>query len=369
MELVADLLLVASVGFVAGELAGRLGLPRLIGMMAAGILLGPKVGALLSPGIITLAPDIRMLALVVILLKAGLGLDRERIMAQGSVAIRLGFMPAVIEASVVAVASRLILGWDWPYCWLLGWIVCAASPAVIVPMMLHLKSRGLGTDKGIPDLILAGGTISDATAVTLFGITMSWIADGPATGAGLAALSIPLEIAGGLAVGWLAARTAYLLIHQTSLTSSVTHDLLVVSGLGLALVLGAAVLPYSGLLAVMVMGFGLLETDRVLARRLRTELEKVWVVAQIFLFVLIGTAVNPGVISGIGIRGAAVIAAGLIVGRWLGISPQPLALRSLSGSGRSWWLVTWQKPQCRQPLAAYRWRWELPTARRSWRLP
>ncbi len=319
VHLMTDILLILAAGLLAGELASRLGLPRLVGMIVAGALLGPDLADLLSADVGRLSPDIRMLALVVILLKAGLGLDRGKIAAQGWVAVRLGFMPAVIEASVVATASRFILGWDWAHCWLLGWIVCAASPAVIVPMMLHLKSRGWGTDKGIPDLILAGGTMSDATALTMFGVTLSWVVDGPGSVSGWTTMAIPLEVVGGLGLGWAAARLAHWLLRHAPLAGTIAQDLVVVSGLGLALVVGGRTLPYSGLLAVMVMGFCILESDRVLARRLRTELEKVWTVAQVFLFVLIGAAVNPAVVSLTGFRGVAVIMIGLVLGRWLGI--------------------------------------------------
>ncbi len=142
------ILIIVLLGFLSGEIAGRLGLPRLIGMIVAGIIIGPHALDILPEIIMELSEEIRLLALLIILFKAGLGLDKKKLLSQGSVAIRLAFMPAVIEAGVVAVAARMILGWDWILAWLLGWIICAASPAVIVPMMLRLKSEGWGSEKG-----------------------------------------------------------------------------------------------------------------------------------------------------------------------------------------------------------------------------
>ena len=319
MHLLADLFYVLLGGFLVGELADRLRLPRLIGMIGAGVLLGPHLLDLFSSSLYAISAEVRMLALLVILMKAGLGLDKKKILAQGSVAIRLGFLPAVIEATVVAVATRWMFGWEWLYCWLLAWIICAASPAVIVPMMLHLKAKGWGVDKGIPDLILAGGTMSDATAVTMFGIFLAWASEGGQSGVLQQLGSIPVQVTGGVLLGYLAGKLGRWLLCQISLTTGVMQDLVVAGSLGLLLILGGSLLPYSDFLAVMVMGFVILETDPVLARRLRVELDKVWVVAQILLFGLIGAAVNLDVVASAGLRGLAIIGLGLAVGRWLGI--------------------------------------------------
>ncbi|TVR67001.1 MAG: sodium:proton antiporter [Spirochaetaceae bacterium] len=328
--MIQGILLILVAGFLAGEIAGRLRLPKLIGMLLAGIVIGPDLLDVMPAAMTELSAEIRRLALLVVLLKAGLGLDREKILAEGSVAIRLGFMPAVIEAAVVAVASRYIMGWDWYTAWLLGWVICAASPAVIVPMMLRLKSEGWGVDKGIPDLILAGGTASDGVAVTMFGIFLVWVVDGAAGagaggagagGAGIALrlLDIPLQIGLGLVAGFLAGRAAVFLLSRLRLAESIIHDLIVALALGLALITFDTYLPYSSFLAVMVMGFVILESDVVLARRLRAEIGKVWIVGEIFLFVLIGAAVRIDILADAGLRGLAIIGIGLLVGRWAGI--------------------------------------------------
>lgn len=317
------ILIILLIGFLAGELAGRVKLPKLIGMLLAGIIVGPNYLDILPDDILNISEEIRLLALLFILFKAGLGLDKNKIISQGTVAIRLAFLPAVIEASVVAVATRFIFGWEWLICFLLGWIVCAASPAVIVPLMLRLKGEGWGVKKGIPDLILAGGTASDATAITMFGIFLAWIvengAGGGETSVALQVMDIPLQVILAIGLGIAAGFLALYLIRRSTLTSSNIHDLIVALGLGLLLIIGDDYLPFSAFLAVMVLGFVILEKDAVTARRLRVEVDKIWVVGEIFLFVLIGAAVDVGVILDAGPQGLAIIAIGLLIGRWGGI--------------------------------------------------
>ncbi len=319
VDLLLGILIILTVGFFAGELAGRLGLPRLIGMLLSGIITGPYVLDFLPPAVLDLSPEIRMLALLVILFKAGLGLDKEKLLAQGSVAVRLGFLPATMEAAAVAVAAYYIFGWDWLSSGLLGWVICAASPAVIVPSMLRLKAEGLGVKKGIPDLILAGGTASDAVAITMFGIFLAWLTGSMSSSLWLQLADIPVRIVLGILLGLLAGMAVVLLIHRSKLVGDAMQQLIVALGMGLLLVIGEELIPYSSFLAVMVMGFYILERNSVSARQLRKELDKVWVVGEIFLFVLIGAAVNISVLYSAGLRGLAVIGSGLLIGRSLGL--------------------------------------------------
>lgn len=317
--MIQGILFVVLFGFFGGELAAFLGLPKLMGMIAVGIFLGPEFADLFPQALLSISEEIRLLALLIILFKAGLGLDKKKILAQGSVAIRLAFLPAVVEASVVALATRMIMGWDWLLCWLLGWIICAASPAVIVPLMLRLKAQGLGGDKGIPDLILTGGTASDATAITMFGITMAWIAGDFTGGWGMQILGIPVQVLGGIALGYLGARSILFTVNTLRITHTLIHRLIVALAMGIVMILFGDFLPFSSFLAIMVMGFTILERDPVLARQLRNYLDDLWVVGQIFLFVLIGAAVQIGAIGEAGWKGLAIIGIGLLVGRWLGI--------------------------------------------------
>lgn len=329
--MIAGILIILIAGFLAGKVAGWLKLPELVGMLLAGIIVGPHLLDLLPEQIMSISEEIRILVLLIILFKAGLGLDREKLQQEGTVALRLGFLPALLETAVIAVAARYLLGWDWITAGLLGWIICAASPAVIVPMMLKLKSQGIGAEKGIPDLILAGGTLSDVFAVTMFGIFLA-MATGETiiNGFLLQLANIPLQIILGLLFGFLAGLLTKYLLEKTSLTSSVIQDLILALGVALLLLLGENYLPYSEFLAIMTFGFTLLEKDMVLARQLRGEVDKIWQVGEIFLFVLIGATVNISVMLSSGLVGLLIIALGLIFGRTLGI------YLSTWGSSLSW---------------------------------
>ncbi len=137
-------LLILLIGFFVGQIARRLKVPALVGMILVGIILGPQVADLISPNVLSASAPLRTIAVMVILMKAGLGLDREKLVQQGTVALRLGFLPAACEAVVIAIAAIWIFQFDFPTGLLLGCIIGAESPAVIVPGMLRLKSLGWG---------------------------------------------------------------------------------------------------------------------------------------------------------------------------------------------------------------------------------
>lgn len=145
-----SIILILLLGFFAGQVAGRLKVPALVGMVLVGIALGPQGQNWLSPGVLESADGLRTIAVMVILMKAGLGLDAEKLAQQGSVALRLGFLPAACEAVVVALAAMALLNFDLAHGLLLGCIVGAESPAVIVPAMLRLKSLGWGWPRASP---------------------------------------------------------------------------------------------------------------------------------------------------------------------------------------------------------------------------
>ncbi|MGM0420347.1 MAG: cation:proton antiporter, partial [Bacillota bacterium] len=175
--MIFGIFIILSIGFLAGKVAAWFKLPELIGMLATGMIIGPYVLDILPNEILQISAEIRILVLLIILFKAGLGLDRAKLEDERTTAIKLGFLPATLEMVVITAAARYLLGWSWVMAALLGWIICAASPAVIVPMMLKLKSQGWGADKGVPDLVLAGGTLSDVLAVTMFGIFLTLAQD------------------------------------------------------------------------------------------------------------------------------------------------------------------------------------------------
>lgn len=322
-------ILILLLGFFAGQLVRRLGAPALIGMILAGMALGPQAFDLLGEDVLGAADALRTVAVMVILMKAGLGLDREKLRQQGSVTVRLGFLPAAFEALTVALLARALFGFDIVTGLLLGCIMSAESPAVIVPGMLRLKSLGWGVKKGIPDAIMTGSALSDVLVLLLFSLLLSFL------GGAEAGLTLPggwdlsplqllpfqvvLEVVLGVVVGYLAARLVVTLLVKQTWTETAVQDVVVAAGVALALVIVAQAWPvYSGYLAVMAMGFFLIEQSAPLARRLRGEFDSLWTVAEIVLFVLLGATVELSVLAEVLLPGLVLLAVGLGVGRMLG---------------------------------------------------
>ncbi len=320
-----SLLTVLLLGFIGGEVARRSRLPPLVGMVVAGILMGPAVGDWLAPDLLAGAGAFRTVAVMVILIKAGLGLDREKLAQQGSVAVRLGLLPAVCEAIAVAIAAHWIFQLDWGTGLLLGCVLGAESPAVIVPGMLRLKSLGWGVAKGIPDAILTGSALSDVLLLLGFNLLLTRLGS-----AGVAptmplhpALLLPLQVLGqiglGVLVGWGMARVLVALLVRYRCTQTAVQDMVVAAGLGLGIVVVAEGLPlFSGYLAVMALGFFLVELDPPLGRRLRQGFDVLWAVAQIFLFVLLGASLQPALLGAILLPGLGLLAIGTLGGRAVG---------------------------------------------------
>lgn len=316
-------------GFFVGQIARRFSAPGLIGMILAGIMLGPQVANIIHPDILATASNLRTVAVMIILMKAGLGLDREKLKQQGTVALRLGFLPATTEAIAIALIAIPLFHFDFLTGLLLGCIIGAESPAVIVPAMLKLKSLGWGVTKGIPDAILTGSALSDVLLLLVFGLLVDFLAQGNAQnitllgGLTLTAwqfmpIQVLREIVLGLLIGYLVARLLVWFLVQ-KWTQNAVQDTLIAACTALFLV----ILPqywayYSGYLAVMAMGFFLIEFDAPLARRLRLGFDNLWIVAEIFLFVLLGASIELKVLGNILLPGLFILAVGTLIGRMLG---------------------------------------------------
>lgn len=304
-------------GLAVGQVAKRFYVPALVGMILVGIALKEQLQELLP-----LASAFRSIAVMVILMKAGLELDYDKLKAQGTVALRLGFLPALGEMLAVALVSGWLLGFDLSTGLILGCILGAESPAVIVPAMLKLKSQGWGVDKGIPDAVLTGSALSDVMLLLVFNLLLTGVSHG---GSGwMLPLQIVTQVGFGVIIGWLVARLLVFLISEQTWTQTLTQDTLVTASGALFLVLGAEHLPfYSGYLAVMATGFFLIQLDAPLARRLRQGFDSLWSGAEIFLFGLLGVAIpidTLGQVLGVGLL---ILGIGTLVGRSIG-----------------WWLAT-----------------------------
>lgn len=307
------------VGFGAGQLAKRLGAPGLIGLILVGILLGPQGLNRISAGMLANAPELRQFAVMVILMRAGLGLDRDKLKQQGSVALRLGFLPAMCEAIAITVTAMVLFQFNWVTGLLLGCIISAESPAVIVPGMLRLKNLGWGVGKGIADAILTGSALSDVFILLVFSLLVNVLTQEQSHGLAL----LPLQVLGqtgiGALLGYGTARLFTLLLTQSLWVETQVQEVLIAVCLSLLLVVGNRFLPiYSGYLAVMAFGFFVIEFSPPLARRMRIGFNALWVGAEIVLFVLMGASIQLQVLSTTFWPGLLTLVIGIVFGRMLG---------------------------------------------------
>lgn len=285
--------LVLLLGMALGALAKRLKLPSLVGMLIAGMILGPYALNLLSDSLLNISADLRQLALIIILTRAGLSLDVETLKRVGRPAILMCFVPACFEILGMTLLAPALLGVSTLDAAIMGAVVGAVSPAVIVPRMIRLSEEGWGVDRGIPQLILAGASVDDVFVIVMFTAFTGLASGGQGLTAG-AVLSIPASIltgvAAGLLLGWLLAQW----FRRVHMRDSVKVVIL----LSLAFLLVAAedalegIFPFSGLLAVMGAGVGLQRWRSVVAQRLSLKFSKLWVAAEVALFVLVGAAVD-----------------------------------------------------------------------------
>lgn len=285
--------LVLLLGMALGALAKRLGLPSLVGMLIAGMILGPYALDLLSDSLLNISADLRQMALIIILTRAGLSLDVEALKRVGRPAVLMCFVPACFEIVGMTLLAPLLLGVSTLDAAIMGAVVGAVSPAVIVPRMIRLSEEGWGVDRGIPQLILAGASVDDVFVIVMFTAFTGLASGGTGLTAG-AVLGVPASIltgvVAGLALGWLLAQW----FRRVHMRDSVKVVIL----LSLAFLLVAAedalegMFPFSGLLAVMGAGVGLQKWRPVVAQRLSLKFSKLWVAAEVALFVLVGAAVD-----------------------------------------------------------------------------
>ena len=290
--MLASLALILLCGLGLGAVFKKLRLPGLIGMLLTGIALGPFALNLLDASVLSISAELRRIALVIILARAGLSLDVEDLKKIGRPAVLMSFVPACFEmAGTVLLAPRL-LGLNLLDSALLAAVVASASPAVIVPRMLHLMDNGYGTDKRIPQMILAGDSVDDVFNIVVFSALLG-ITKGEAVTAARFA-TVPVSILSGAAVGVLAGLALSCLFKRAHMRDSAKIAVL----LGIAFLLVALeerignVLPFSGLLAVMAAGVVLLRKLPIAAGRMSAKLSKLWVGAEVVLFVLVGASVN-----------------------------------------------------------------------------
>lgn len=314
-----SLSLILLLGMVSNRLFEQLNLPGLLGMLLTGVLLGPYGFDLLSPDLLAVSGDLRLIALIIILLRAGLGLDRETLNRIGGPALRMSFLPGLAEGLVVILTASLLLGIGWKEAGILAFLLAAVSPAVVVPGMLDLIEKGASPGKKIPTLILAGASLDDVVAITLF-TAFTALYSGTRVSVFLQVLQIPLSIGLGLLLGILSGLILVWLYRRFPMRA--TRQVMVLLG-GAILLTSledalAGRLPLASLLSVMTVGFLLLEHSPGTAHGISSKLGKIWLFAQLLLFVLVGAAVNIQVALDSGLTGVIIIGAGLL-GRSAGV--------------------------------------------------
>ena len=285
-------------GLAMAGICQQLKIPRIIGMLAVGILLGPSVLNLLDPSILMISADLRKMALIIILLKAGLSLNIADLKKVGRPAIMMSFVPASFEILGFVLLGPVLLGLSVIEAAVMGAVLAAVSPAVVVPRMVQLMETKYGTEKSIPQMIMAGASCDDIFVIVLF-TTFAGMAQGGSAGVadfvGIP-VSIVLGILLGAAVGWLTGRffeTAYAHRH------CVRNSMKVIILLGLSFLLVSVetwlegIVPVSGLLAVVSMAAVLkMSSVDFVSKRLSEKFGKLWLVAEVILFVLVGAAVD-----------------------------------------------------------------------------
>ena len=286
----------------------KLKLPGLLGMLLTGIVLGPYVLNLLDENLLNISSELRKMALIIILMRAGLGLDISGLKKIGRPAVMMCFVPASFELLGMLVLEAAIL----------GSVLAAVSPAVVVPRMVRLMEEGYGTEKGIPQLILAGASVDDVYVIVLF-TTFSGIMQGKSVSV-MSFLNIPISIILGMIIGLLAGWLLARYFEKVHIRDTV--KVLILLSISFLLVVAedhmTTAITFSALIAVMFLGVGLQKYREVAAKRIAVKCGKMWVAAEVFLFVLVGATVNIGYLSHVGLK-AVVLICGALIFRMTGV--------------------------------------------------
>ena len=323
-----SLAIIVIFGLFADYLFRKLKLPGLVGMLFTGVLCGPYVFDIIQPELLHVSSDLRMTALIVILLRAGLEMRRDTLNRVGKPVLLLAVVPAVFEGVVITLLGPHFLHITYLESAILGAIIAAVSPAVVVPFMINFIDRKIGTKKGIPTLMLAGSSIDDVFVIVIFSMLLG-IYTGTNANILLKLLEIPGSILFGIGVG---AITGYILYHvferynfrATKMTIVIVAVSILLTWLEEELKTKIAV---SALLGIMTVGFIILEKTEIRAHKISAKLAKVWIFAEILLFVLVGSQVNIKVALDAGLAGVSLIFIALVarsIGTYMSVAGSEL---------------------------------------------
>lgn len=285
-------------------------LPGILGLIVAGIIVGPSVLNVVDPEVSVILKELKTAALIVILIRAGLGINRKTLHKVGRPAINMSFIPGVIEGSMVMAAAHYLFDFTWIEGGILGFVIAAVSPAVVVPTMLELKEKGFGNKKEVPTLVLAGASVDDVFAITIFSVFVG-LAAGTSIDIGHLIWSVPAGIVlgalSGLVLG-LGLVWFFKMFHIRDTKKVIIFMIVAVVFYEITdMDVLKSVIPLAGLLGIMAIGFIILEKYGKLAMRLASKFNKVWVLSEILLFVYIGTEVQIQQLD------ASIVGAGLLI--------------------------------------------------------
>ena len=310
--------LILILGMFMGWICRKMKLPALLGMLITGIILGPYGLNLLDDSILGISAELRKIALIIILTRAGLGLDLSGLKKLGRPAVLMCFVPASFELLGMILLAPKLMGLSVLESAVMGAVLAAVSPAVVVPRMVKLMDEGYGVKEGIPQLILAGASVDDVYVIVLFSTFV-----GMMQGEGafiLKFVNIPVSIFFGIAIGlFLGVLLAYFFkkVHIRD-----TSKVLIILSISFLLVVIedklTTAITFSSLIAVMFIGIGLQKKREAVAKRLSVKYGKLWVAAEVFLFVLVGATVNIEYLGKIGAK-AFVVIIGALIFRMFGV--------------------------------------------------
>lgn len=287
-----SLAIIFIIGFLLSGVFQKLKLPGILGMLLTGVILGPYVLALLTDDILDISSDLRQIALIVILARAGLSLDITDLKKVGRPAILMCFVPATLELLAVTIFAPIFFDVTLIEALIMGAVLAAVSPAVIVPRMLRIMESGYGKERSVPQIVLAGASVDDVFVIVLFTSFMNMYG-----GNGFSIISlitVPIAIVLGLLLGFVVARILIEIFKYVQMTD--TMRTIVVLSVSFLFVTVEEVLkgtvPVSGLLAVMSLGLTIFKSERVMADELSLKLSKIWIAAEVLLFALVGASVD-----------------------------------------------------------------------------
>ena len=311
--------LILLLGLLLGSIFSKMRLPSLLGMIIVGIVLSPHAFNLIDESILNISADLRQIALVIILTRAGLSLNVADLKKEGRPAILMCFVPACIEIIGTIILAPILLGVTVLEAAIIGSVIAAVSPAVIVPRMIKLIDEGYGKEHSIPQLILAGASVDDVFVIVIFTSLISLASTG--TISVINFLQIPVSILMGIGIGIAVGSILVIFFKKFHMRDSV-KILILLSFSFLLLELQnrlEGIIPISGLLAIMSLGIVIKQKYSVLAKRLSSKYNKLWVAAEVFLFVLVGATVDLKYAITAGIF-AVLLVIGALVFRMFGVA-------------------------------------------------